>query len=88
MGGLMWIVFIALLALLILSLLWLVWKLRHFSQSQNQNYVDDKLMHAMLKDQNFSKKIKKALVKKAGETTAAEEQEKSDAQEKKSAGPK
>ena len=64
MSGLMWIIFIVMMALLILSLLWFVWKLRHFSQSQNQMYMDDRLMQAMLKDQELSKKVKKALVKK------------------------
>jgi hypothetical protein len=73
MGGLMWIIFFALIALLILSLLWLVWKLRHFSQSQNQTYMDDKLMQALLNDERLSKKIKKALVKQAGGTASADE---------------
>lgn len=86
MGGLMWIVFFALLAVLILSLLWLVWKLRHFSQSQNQTYVDDKLMHAMLKDQNFSKKLKKTLVKKSSNIDSAEE-EHEESENKKPADP-
>lgn len=64
MGGLMWIIFIVMIVLLILSLLWFVWKLRHFSQSQNQMYMDDRLMQAMLKDQDLSKKVKNALVNK------------------------
>lgn len=64
MSGLMWILFIVMIALLILSLFWFIWKLRHFSQSQNQMYMDDRLMQAMLKDQDLSKKVKNALVNK------------------------
>ena len=73
MAGLMWIIFFALIALLILSLLWLVLKLRHFSQSQNQTYMDDKLMQALLNDERLAKKIKKALVKQAGGPASADE---------------
>ncbi len=82
MENLMWIVFFALVALLILSLLWLVWKLRQFSQSQNQIYMDDKLMQALLNDEKFSKKIKKSLVK---QPDADEDDEESDQQEKQTA---
>jgi len=66
MGGLMWLVFAALLAILLLSLLWLIWKLRSFSQSQSQGFMDDKLMQAMLEDTELSNKVKKALIKQAG----------------------
>ncbi len=75
MNGLMWILFIVMIALLILSLLWLIWKLRYFSQSQNQTYLDDRLMQAMLKDQDVSKKIKKALVKKSSGLDATDEED-------------
>ncbi|CAK8722017.1 hypothetical protein GCAAIG_11650 [Candidatus Electronema halotolerans] len=86
MAGLMWIIFFALIALLILSLLWLVWKLRQFSQSQNQTYMDDKLMQALLNDERLAKKIKKALVKQAGGTASADEDdEDSDQQGKQTA---
>jgi hypothetical protein len=73
MSSLMWLMFILMLALLVLSLIWLVWKLRNFSQSQNQTYLDDKLMQAMLSDAVLSKKVKQALVKQAGGTTKEEE---------------
>ena len=78
----MWIIFIALLAVLILSLLWLVWKLRQFSQSQNQTYLDDKLMQALLNDENFSKKIKKTLVKKSGGPASADKDHEETEQQK------
>ena len=75
MSGLMWIIFIVIIALLILSLLWFIWKLRHFSQSQNQMYTDDRLMQIMLKDKELSKKVKKALVNKPGVDHDDEEDE-------------
>ena len=73
MSGLMWLVFISLLAMLVLSLVWIIWKLRNFNQSQNQMYIDDKLMQAMLGDEVLSKKVKNALVKQASGRTAEEE---------------
>jgi len=86
MDGLMWIIFFALIALLSLSLLWLVWKLRQFSQSQNQTYLDDKLMQALLNDESFAQKIKKSLLKQSGGTdSAAKDDEELDQQEKKPA---
>lgn len=83
MANLMWIIFFALIALLILALLWLVWKLRQFSLSQNQTYLDDKLMQALLNDEKFSKKIKKSLVKQSdSKGSADEDDEEADQQEK------
>jgi hypothetical protein len=73
MSGLMWFVFILMLAMLALSLVWFVWKLRNFNQSQNQTYIDDRLMQAMLSDEALSKKVKNALVKKAGGETPEED---------------
>lgn len=73
MSGLMWFLFIVMLGALALSLLWFIWRLRNFNQSQNQTYIDDRLMQAMLGDEALSKKVKTALVKQAGGGTAAEE---------------
>lgn len=77
MDSLMWIIFLALLAMLMLSLLWLIWKLRHFSQSQNQTYFDDKLMQAMLNDEVLSEKVKKALFNKEVGASSELDKEKS-----------
>lgn len=75
MSGLMWFLFVVMLAALVLSLLWFIWKLRNFNQSQNQTWIDDKLMQAMLTDEALSKKVKNALVKQAGGGAAATEEE-------------
>jgi hypothetical protein len=75
MSSLMWIIFLALLAILMLSLLWLIWKLRHFSQSQNQTYLDDKLMQIMLNDEVLAKKVKEDLLKKSRAISSEQDQE-------------
>lgn len=75
MSGLMWFLFVVMLAALVLSLLWFIWKLRNFNQSQNQPWIDDKLMQAVLTDEALSKKVKNALVKQAGGRAAATEEE-------------
>ena len=64
----MWLVFIFLVVVLVSSMLWLVWRLRHFSQSNNQTVLDDKLLQNMLGDEALSKEVKSALV---GKTTGA-----------------
>ncbi|WP_417912534.1 hypothetical protein [Candidatus Electronema sp. TJ] len=78
MSGLIWFLFIVMLATLALSFVWFIWKLRNFNNSQNQTYIDDKLMQAMLTDEALSKKVKNALVKQAGGRAAAAEEEPED----------
>ena len=65
MGDLIWLVFVFLVLVLVVSVLWLIWRLRHFSQSNNQTIIDDKLMQSMLGDEALSKDLKSALVGKA-----------------------
>jgi hypothetical protein len=71
----MWILFIVMVGLLLVSLLWIIWKLRNFSQSHNQTYVDDKLMHTILSDANLEKKVKKAVLTKSTGGLAVEAEE-------------
>ena len=78
MSDLIWLIFIFLVAALVVSVLWLIWRLRHFSQTHNnQTVLDDKLMQNMLGDEALSKDLKKALVDKkstggAEDTTVGE----------------
>ncbi|MCI5113728.1 MAG: hypothetical protein D3921_02235 [Candidatus Electrothrix sp. AW1] len=65
MNDLMWMIFILLMVVLVISVFWLIWRLRHFSQSNNQTILDDKLMQSMLGDEALSKELKTALVGKA-----------------------
>lgn len=66
MSNLVWLILIFLIVVLVGSMLWLVWKMRHFSQSHNnQTVLDDKLMQSMLGDEALSKELKNALVGKA-----------------------
>lgn len=65
MNDLMWMIFILLMVVLVISVFWLIWRLRHFSQSNNQTILDDKLMQSMLGDKAVSKELKTALVGKA-----------------------
>ncbi|MCI5208847.1 MAG: hypothetical protein D3910_08645 [Candidatus Electrothrix sp. ATG2] len=64
MSDLIWLIFILLVVVLAVSVLWLVWRLRHFSHSQNQTVIDDKLLQNMLGDDALSKDLKSALVGK------------------------
>ncbi|MCI5142230.1 MAG: hypothetical protein D3909_11045 [Candidatus Electrothrix sp. ATG1] len=76
MSDLIWLIFIFLVAALVVSVLWLIWRLRHFSQTHNnQTVLDDKLMQNMLGDEALSKDLKKALVdkKSTGSTGGAED---------------
>jgi hypothetical protein len=66
MSNLIWLVFIFLVVVLVISVLWFIWRLRHFSQSHNnQTVLDDKLMQSMLGDEALSKELKTVLVGKA-----------------------
>ena len=66
MSDLIWLVFIFLVVILVISVLWFIWRLRHFSQSHNnQTVLDDKLMQSMLGDEALSKELKRVLVGKA-----------------------
>ena len=65
MTNLIWLVFIFLVGVLVVSVLWFIWRLRHFSNSHNQSFLDDKLMQSMLGDETLSKELKSALVGKA-----------------------
>ena len=66
MSNLIWLVFIFLVVVLVISVLWFIWRLRHFSQSHNnQTVLDDKLMQSMLGDEALSKELKRVLVGKA-----------------------
>lgn len=65
MNDLMWMIFILLMVVLVISVLWLIWRLRHFSQSNNQTILDDKLMQSMLGNEALSKELKTVLVSKA-----------------------
>jgi predicted Holliday junction resolvase-like endonuclease len=75
MSGLMWLLFVVMMAVLVLSVVWLIVKLRHFSYSQNQTYMDDKLMQAILKDEMMKKEMKNALLKQAGGVIPAEDEQ-------------
>jgi len=68
MTNLIWLVFIFLIGALVISVLWFIWRLRHFSNSHNQSFLDDKLMQSMLGDENLSKELKSAL---AGKTSGS-----------------
>ena len=71
MSNLAWMIFIFLMAVLVVSALWLIWRLRHFSQSNNQTVLDDKLMQSMLGDEDLSKELKNALV--GGKTSGVDD---------------
>lgn len=71
MSNLIWIIFIFLLTVLAGSLLWFIWRMRHFSRSQHQTVLDDKLLHNMLGDEALSKDVKNALVKKSAKAAAS-----------------
>ena len=64
MGNLAWMIFIFLMVVLVIAAFWFIWRLRHFSQSNNQTVLDDKLMQSMLGDEALSKELKNALVGK------------------------
>ncbi|WP_417911345.1 hypothetical protein [Candidatus Electronema sp. PJ] len=81
MSGLMWLLFVVMMAVLVLSVVWLIVKLRHFSYSQNQTYMDDKLMQAILKDEMMKKEMKNALLKQAGGVIPAEDAQQAPAEE-------
>ncbi|WPD20937.1 MAG: hypothetical protein Q3M24_20190 [Candidatus Electrothrix aestuarii] len=68
MTNLIWLLFIFLIGVLVVSVLWFIWRLRHFSNSHNQTFLDDKLMQSMLGDETLSKELKSALV---GKTSGA-----------------
>lgn len=72
MSNLAWLIFIFLMAVLLVSALWFIWRLRHFSQSNNQTVLDDKLMQSMLGDEHLSKELKNALVGKTSQAVDAE----------------
>ncbi|MCI5132409.1 MAG: hypothetical protein D3904_13055 [Candidatus Electrothrix sp. EH2] len=67
MSNLAWLIFIFLMVVLVISAFWFIWRLRHFSQSNNQTVLDDKLMQSMLGDENLSKELKNALVGKTSQ---------------------
>lgn len=73
MNDLMWMIFILLMVVLVISVLWLIWRLRHFSQSNNQTILDDKLMQSMLGNEALSKELKTVLVSKASGVKEPEE---------------
>ncbi|MCI5222641.1 MAG: hypothetical protein D3924_08230 [Candidatus Electrothrix sp. AR4] len=75
MTNLIWIVFISLLAVLAVSFIWFIWRLRHFSQSNHQTVLDDKLLQNMLGDEALSKDLKNALVGKSTGTGLSGNQE-------------
>lgn len=83
MNDLMWMIFILLMVVLVISVLWLIWRLRHFSQSNNQTVLDDKLMQSMLGDEALSKDLKNALVGKASQQRSQELSGKGTEEEKK-----
>jgi hypothetical protein len=70
MDNLIWIIFLGLVGLLVISLLWLIWKLRHFSQSNHQTILDDRLLQNMLGDEALSKDVKSALAKRSADISA------------------
>ena len=65
MNDLMRMIFVLLMVVVVISVLWLIWRLRHFSQSNHQTILDDKLMQSMLGDEALSKELKTVLVNKA-----------------------
>lgn len=87
MSGLMWLLFVVMMAMLVLSVVWLFVKLRHFSYSQNQTYMDDKLMQVMLKDELIKEKMKNALLKQASGVIPAEDAQQAPVEEQKKQEP-
>lgn len=85
MSNLIWLILIFLVVVLVSSVLWLIWRLRHFSQSHNnQTVLDDKLMQSMLADEALSKELKNVLVGKtsgAGTAPSAGAAEEAEAEE-------